>query len=298
MASNGFEEGGDHRVMNKLKISAITLFLGSWVLLGSALKGREWQVITYGFSKPDYIKSMGITALRGKFDPDDRALNAYGRAILVLKNANVYRFPYEQMVTEAEEYARKSGGTKLYELDIDDAMDWYNQARIAKKTQVFDAIAKAIKHNNPDLKFGLTIYTSELPGESPLSPNIMSWAQREMVNVVHLFLDHRTDYKNLPDYVAEAKRYFPHAGVVVGLYNTDRRQVEKRSGTIQDEVQLFSQGLDEACKLAEQGKILGIEFHPGRFGLEENLYAKDPDGKAVATALRDATVSILKAHPN
>jgi hypothetical protein len=188
--------------------------------------------------------------------------------------------------------------TKIGEISIDDFLDWYMGAKAAKRTAVLDQIIDAVKTTNPALHFGVTIYEVELPGVVPghYDVEVMPLAQRKRIDVVHFYVYSRPRTENLGQYIDELHRDFPKAKVFIGLYNQDRRQAEHRpSASPQEEEKVFSHSVQQACSLVRSGHADGIEFYPGRFGLETNLYKNDPRAAEVAVSMRESAVSILRA---
>jgi hypothetical protein len=256
------------------------------------------HVIAYGMAAPGQVSAYGITALRGKFDPSSGILDVYQEGIVVLRNSNVFKTSLEAMVEEARACAQESKKVpKLKEVSIDDFLDWYMEARAAGRASVLDSIIDAVKSTNPALRFGVTIYEVELPGVVPghYDIGVMPLAERRRIDVVHFYASSRPNLVNLPRYIDLLRREFPNAVFFIGLYNQDRGDFEHRpSASVDEEEKLFSEGVRETCSLISSGKAGGIEFYPGRFGLE-NIYFKDKLVEArTAIAMRDSALALLK----
>jgi hypothetical protein len=275
--------------------------LSALVIAGVAMspgQNHRPQVVTYGMAPPGQVSAYGITALRGKFDPASGILNPYEEGIVVLRNSNVFKIPLEAMVEEARASAEESKKVpKLKEVSIDDFLDWYMGARAAGRASVLDSIIDAVKKTNPALRFGVTIYEVELPGVSHghYDTDVMPLAQRKRIDVVHFYVVSRPNIVNLSKYVDLLRREFPNAVVYVGLYNQERRDFEHRASASPDgEQKLFSEGVRDTCSLISSGKAAGIEFYPGKFGLEKNYLKDKPEEAQTAIAMRDSALSQLK----
>jgi hypothetical protein len=91
---------------------------------------------------------------------------------------------------------------------------------------------------------------------------------------VHLYMHYRADTPNTPQYVQQAKRIFPNAKVILGVYAYDRISYLPctKGGqpcTPQEEQNYLRQGLDADLQLVNSGEADGIEFWPGSFGRVE-----------------------------
>jgi hypothetical protein len=136
-------------------------------------------------------------------------------------------------------------------------------------------ISSNLKSRSAKVQFGVTIYQDQLiTGE--FDKLQLSEAARQGIDIVHLFPHYRKERKSVTDYVAEAKRVFPNAKVILGVYAYDRREyLPCAAGThvacsSQEEVNLFDQVFREDLKIADSGAVAGIEFFPGSFGGEDS----------------------------
>lgn len=229
-------------------------------------------------------------------------MEPYEEGIIVLKNSNVYHIPLEDMVKEANYYSEQSKTSKLAEVSIDDFVSWYVGVKNTGQALVFDHVVDAVKAGNSKLRFGVTIYETELPGYGtnlPGSPGytieVMPEAQRRRIDVVHLFIYYRPNCTKIAQYVDIVHREFPSSQVVIGLYNQDRRKTEKRAATTAEEESMFSNCVKLASSLIAGGRAAAIEFWPGNFGLESNTYKNTPEAAQIAVAMRKSALSILKA---
>lgn len=272
----------------------ILMSLGLLGLATDRVAGQSTKakIITYGMAKPESVQSFGIAALRGKFNL--KLLDSYEEGIIVLRNSNVYKMPIEAMVEEAKTYAELSKISKLTEVSIDDFVSWYVGAQREGKASVFDQIVQTVKTTNPKLRFGITVYEDQLPGASGYNTGAMTEAHRSKVDVVHLYFHQRPHCTNMAQYADVARRQFPVAQLAIGLYNQDRRKVEKRSSTEAEEQNMFTNCVKLASSLVASGQATAIEFYPGNFGLENNVYKGDPQAAQNATAMRESALAILK----
>lgn len=272
-----------------LSLSLLGLDIG--MVAGQSTKIK---IITYGMARREDIRSFGISTLRGKFDLSSQILDPYEEGIIVLRNSNVYKIPGEAMVEEAKTYAERSKTAKLTEVSIDDFLSWYASAQKAGKGSIFDQIVQAVKTGNPKLRFGITVYEDQLPGAAGYHTGAMLEAHRNKIDVVHLYFHQRPHCTNMAQYADVARRQFPAAQLAIGLYNQDRRKDEKRSSTEAEEQNMFTNCVKLASSLVASGQATAIEFYPGKFGLENNVYKGDPQAAQIATAMRESALATLK----
>lgn len=163
----------------------------------------------------------------------------------------------------------------LVEAGLDDFVDRYQNLFSDR----FDPrpwlrmVIQNVKIFNPKLTFGITLYEDEIDSPYARPPYLPADLARE-VDVVHLFLHYRMDAPKFAQYVEQAQRLFPKAHVIAGLYAYDRidyiscSQAGKRPCSQAEEVSLYRESASNAAELLKQGKIAGIEFYPGFFGME------------------------------
>lgn len=144
-------------------------------------------------------------------------------------------------------------------------------------------VIQNVKALNPKLAFGITLYEDELDSPYARPPYLPADIARS-VDIVHLFLHYRTDAPNFPRYVDQARALFPRATIIAGLYAYDRIDYipcspsGKRPCSPAEEVHLYEQSARTAAQLLKEGRISGIEFYPGFFGMESQWYGwKHPD---------------------
>lgn len=170
------------------------------------------------------------------------------------------------------------------------------------------AVIQNVKALNPNLAFGITLYEDEL--NSPYTrPPYLPADLAGNVGYVHLFLHYREDAPNFARYVDQARALFPRAKIIAGLYAYDRidyipcSPASKRPCTRDQELDLYRQSAITAAQLLKQGRVAGIEFYPGFFGMEADwdgwkhadycTPARVKECIANTRTMREATAQIL-----
>lgn len=163
----------------------------------------------------------------------------------------------------------------LVEAGFDDFVDRYQNlfsARFDPRPWLRQVIQN-VKTFNPNLAFGITLYEDELDSPYARPPYLPADLARD-VDIVHLFLHYRTDAPKFSQYVDRARALFPNAQVIAGLYAYDRIDYipcspsGNRPCSQAEELSLYRESARIAAQLLKQGKIAGIEFYPGFFGME------------------------------
>ena len=184
----------------------------------------------------------------------------------------------------AQEYSRLSQRYPfLEEVGVDDFVQYY--ARLfsvgaGNPVSTLAAMVDGLKSENNALRFGITLYENELDSQYLNEPK-MSAALRNKVDYVHLFLIYRANAGNYESYVSRAKRIFPNAKVIGGVYAYDRisyvpcKPRDSRPCTPAEEFDLFKQSLEIQIRLLKSGQLDWLEFFPGAFGNEANWNAWD-----------------------
>jgi hypothetical protein len=189
-------------------------------------------------------------------------------------------------VKYAQEYSNLSPQYPfLQEIGIDDFVGQY--ARLfssggADPVSMLSSMIDAAKSQNRALQFGITLYENEL--ESPyLKEPKMTAGIRNKVDNVHLFLIYRANAPNYANYVRQAKKVFPNAKVIAGVYAYDRISYipcspsASRHCSQAEELSLFRQALDVQIRLLVSGEVEWLEFLPGAFGKEDEWKNWDTD---------------------
>jgi hypothetical protein len=134
-------------------------------------------------------------------------------------------------------------------------------------------VIRNVKTLNPKLAFGITLYEDEIDSQYARPPYLPSDLARQ-VEFVHLFLHYRTDAPKFSQYVNQARTLFPNAQIIAGLYAYDRidyipcSPAGKRPCSPAEEISLYEESARMAAQMLKEGKIAGIEFYPGFFGME------------------------------
>jgi hypothetical protein len=157
-----------------------------------------------------------------------------------------------------------------------------NDDRHAPTRTLQEALTKA-KSANPSLEFGITLYEDQL--QSPLlgEPNL-SAGLRLQIDRVSLFIHYRENGPGYRDYVRQVRALFPKADIIAGVYAYDRidylpcAKGGSRSCTSTQEADLFGQAFSVQVDMLKHMEIDGIEFFPGRFGVEQDwpTWTKNP----------------------
>ncbi len=168
---------------------------------------------------------------------------------------------------------------RLQELCLDDFYSTFNGWCLDSTVSCEDLLQLVIdnvKRYNPGLKFGITLYTEELPS-ALLNPHLTPFL-RMQVDTVHLYVMHRQEGLHFEDSVRQVAAAFPNATVLAGVYAYDRIHYASCSGSddrpcsTEEELLLFQQTLTIQVRLAQKALVAGLEFYPGFFGLEDRWH--------------------------
>lgn len=268
----------------------VTRILIASVLLCAAVyaqpSGSHPEIIIYGRNAPEWNKALGVTATRGGCALlADQCLK---NVTSLLNSQNTSRFYLNlggdprTMISNAKALSQLSIDTepRLYEVGIDDFWDQYSKwcrEYGSECRQLYVDLVRAIKSSNPHLRFGITVYEDHL---APIGQALTKDMKAE-VDSVHLYLHYRESIKGLLPMLQQAEREFPNAQIFLGIYAYDRADYAPCAGpgsrpcSEQDEQHWFSQYLKAAVELMHGGKIAGIEFYPGFFGLDDQYTGWD-----------------------
>ena len=190
------------------------------------------------------------------------------------------------LLNDARQFSMASRDVpQIEEIGMDDFFgayeDWFNRHIVENPPEFLGQLIDALKHDNPQVKFGITLYENEM--DSVYNPFIndahLPPAIREKFDYIHLFLHYRKNGPRFADYVAQAKALFPHAQIIAGVYGYDRIDYfpcaqgdrRKKSCSEKEEMALFKQALDIQMQLLQSGQVVGLELYPGYFGAEQKL---------------------------
>ncbi|MGH9747824.1 MAG: hypothetical protein ACRD59_17145 [Candidatus Acidiferrales bacterium] len=181
-------------------------------------------------------------------------------------------------VAYGSEYAKLSQSNRsVAEIGIDDFAGQYAKlwkSGASDPAALLNSMIDGVKSGESKLKFGATIYEDEL-ALAELGDSKLPAAVRMKFDFVHLYLHYRADGPRTPEYVERAKKLFPNAKMILGVYAYDRvsyiscAKGDSRPCSTQEEMDLFGQALDADIALLKSGAASGLEFYPGSFGREE-----------------------------
>jgi hypothetical protein len=156
---------------------------------------------------------------------------------------------------------------KLYEIGFDDFYVFWRDS-LKFSNSLLGTIIDNTKKVNTHLKFGITLYSDEVP----LTTNI-SYANRGKVDYVHLYPHFRKT--DIEGDVAKAKALFPNAKIIAGAYALDFKSSclpgENGSCSGQTELKYFIDSFQRQVNLMKTCQVDSIEFWPGYFGNEGNI---------------------------
>lgn len=171
----------------------------------------------------------------------------------------------------------------LIEIGLDDFVSLYSQVWNPDSNLSFEAVLEATRKVNPNLKFGITIYEDELSSQV-LDDSSLPNRAKAKIDTVYLYLHYRENGKNFANYVKQAERIFQKAKIIAGSYAYDRIDYSLCSSeetspkcTPEEEITLFKESIRLQADLLREGRISGIEFYPGFFGMEEQWDWNDPE---------------------
>lgn len=205
-----------------------------------------YPVINYaraGFSSKDKITSKGL----------------YSTINVGYLTEDGIKLPSEYLadIKEAADFAATEA--KVISISQDDYIGWYR-----KYNSIAKEVRNIIKNARQKLRYGATIYDDDF------DKKIIAVVGRD-IDLVHFYFHKRTRAKQINAYMEKLNTYFPHAKIILGIYNMDRREYEKRSPAAHVEVSMFKRQLKDSMALLNAGKVSGIELFPGGLGNEANV---------------------------
>jgi len=190
----------------------------------------------------------------------------------------------EELERYAPEYSKLSQQIPfLEEVGIDDFVGQYARlftSGTGDPVSALGTVINGLKSQNKGLHFGITLYENELDSPYLKEPK-MTASLRNGVDYVHLFLIYRANAHNYENYVLKAKKIFPNAKIIGGVYAYDRISyipcAQSGSGpcSATEELSFFKQALDIELRLLKTGELDWMEFFPGAFGNEATWNAWD-----------------------
>jgi hypothetical protein len=241
------------------------------------------EIVSWATNTPAWNQQLGVTMMRQGCSSAPVACLGYVRQAAVQQNVERWTIAVKgdltTMLAYAAEYSRLSmADASLVQVDIDDfvaLLKRWNLETVGSAAEVFSEFSRSVKSANPDLGLGITLYEDELDSRVLQG---LSEAARAQVDRVSLYLHYRANAEGYPRYVDRVKELFPRAAIWAGSYAYDRTdylpcaQDSRRPCSMDEELRLFQQSLGIQLELLSEGKIAGIEFYPGHFGLEREWH--------------------------
>ena len=282
-----------------MKFLLATLFLAlssGWTPVAHA----EPMLGAYGYVTPEWAARFRFNYTRGGFLPDRfperyrNVLETHQRLAVDLihwqpglpaeEQVKDLGAQWDILLGEAKAWSVKSvHDPRVLCLLLDDFVAcYYKMLRHGRNGPklMLDLIAAA-QSVNPALPLGITLYEDEI---GPTADEFLNGKQvvnlgaiRGRIGFVSFYLHNRTHVPQLREYVEAARLRFPNAKIVGGIYTQDRRPYEaKYFGRSLDcpraeEQALFRENLVQAWRLAQEGRLDGVELFPASYGQEEDL---------------------------
>ena len=194
------------------------------------------------------------------------------------------------LASDAAQYSSLTTSVPSIEsVGFDDFFIFYQTFYSQKGSNAPDLLGQIIddlKSINPNLKFGITLYETDL--DSSYNPyidamHLPTWVKAKF-DYIHLFLHYRANASKYATYVSQAHAAFPNAKIIAGAYPYDRVDFfpctqgdsSKTPCTSAQETSYFQQALTIQVQQLKQGSVIALEFFPGYFGDETELYGTGP----------------------
>jgi hypothetical protein len=266
----------------------VTLIATMFESVTTSRAAARWQVITWGPNTPEWNQKLHVTGMRlgcsdspGSCMKEAGAASREGLEIFLAVPLKVDTAGY------GSEYARLSRSTpSVAEIGVDDFTGQYHRlltSRVSEPATVLNSLIEGVKSDGSQLKFGATIYEDELQLPELSDPKLPA-AVRAKFDIVHLYLHYRSNGAMTPEYVEQARKLFPNAKIILGVYAYDRiSYIPCRKGVAtpcskQEELDYLAIALDADIALVKAGAASGLEFYPGSFGREDQWSGWDkPD---------------------
>jgi hypothetical protein len=267
--------------MKKNTFSCLVLLLFAVATAFGAVANNQFVVITWGGNSPDWNRVLHLSGVRlGCSDAPASCIQQADQIATSQRVSSVFLAillnPANVAANSAAYGSFSLSHPNLAEVGFDDFVSQCEKTHLgpAQLSSLLETVAANLKSRSSKLHLGATIYQDQLvTGE--LNNLQLTDAARQSIDIVHLFPHYRKERKSVTDYVAEAKRAFPNARVVLGVYAYDRRDYLPCSAdsrtpcSVDEEINLFDQTLREDLRIASTGGVAGIEFFPGDFGGED-----------------------------
>jgi hypothetical protein len=263
--------------MKKKTLSLLFLSL----FAATAIAREHFLIIAWGENSPDWNRVLQLSGVR--IGCSDAPASCMQQVDQIAGSQHVLSVFLAILLNPANVAANSAmfgnlarSHPELAEVGFDDFVSQCEKTHLdpSELSSLLQSVAANLKSRSSKVQFGATIYQDQLvSGE--LDRLQLSDRARQSIDVVHLFPHYRKERKSVMEYVAEAKRVFPNAKVILGVYAYDRREYLPCSAdsrtpcSTDEEINLFDQILREDLRIAGSGGVAGIEFFPGNFGAED-----------------------------
>jgi hypothetical protein len=257
-----------------------------WLFVAAAVTPARPQpaflVITWGGNSPEWNRALHVSGIRiGCSDAPSSCIQQVDQMAASQHVSSVFLgilMNPANLATNAATFGNLAlSHPNLAEVGFDDFVSQCEKTHLGPSdlSILLQTFSSNLKSRSAKAQVGATIYEDQLvTGEFDRLQ--LSDAARQSIDIVHLFPHYRKERKSVEEYVAQAKRVFPNAKVILGVYAYDRREyLPCAAGTheacsSEEEVNLFDQVFHEDLKIANSGEVAGIEFFPGNFGGEDS----------------------------
>ena len=296
----------DRRVLRMGRCLAMGACAAGLALVSSmGLAGPRYVIAAPG-STAEWTKKLGVDELwvGCSSEPDRcmKSLDFYARANGVNRVTLSISSDPKLIADYALRYSEASlSEPRLRAIVLDDfvsALIHWQQAGVTPGPLVRQVVAN-VKNKNPKLQFGLTLYENEM-NFAVLKDDVFPLATRARVDRVSLFVHFRKNGLQYASYVPQAKKLFPNAVIVAGVYAYDRSDYMpcaeggKEKCTRAQDLALFEQTLRVQVGMMDAGQVAGIQFWPGTFGSEEAWAGWDSPG--VCSERQECVKTTLAMH--
>jgi hypothetical protein len=268
--------------MKKKAVSLLFFLLLGAAAAITAIPNGHLLVITWGGNSPDWNQALHLSGIRiGCSDATASCIQQVDQTAASQHVSSVFLailLNPTNVATNAATYGNLAlSHPNLAEVGFDDFVSQCEKTHLgpAELSSLLETVASSLKSRTSRVQFGATIYQDQLvTGE--LDRLQLSDGARRSIDLIHLFPHYRKERKSVTEYIAEAKRAFPNAKVILGIYAYDRREYLPCSADIhvpcsnEEEVNLFERVLREDLRVASSGGAVGVEFFPGNFGAEDS----------------------------
>lgn len=261
------------------------VFLFAFLLIAAAITANPTSnllIITWGGNSPEWNKELHLSGVRiGCSDAYTSCLQQVDQIARSQQVSSVFlAIPLNPVRVGTDSAAYGALGPShpnLVEVGFDDFVGQCEKTHLDPSglSRLLESVAANLKSRGPNLKFGATIYQDQL-SSGELDRLQLSDGARQSIDLVHLFPHYRKERKPITDYIADAKRVFPNAKVILGVYAYDRREYVPCSPdnhtpcSSEEEINYFDQIFHEDLKIMSSSAAIGIEFFPGNFGGEDS----------------------------